>query len=98
MWLRKTGRHKNLKLERQFHPNPDYCTLRVTGQITRGMILTLTSSEKNTRMINNLCRIKGITHVEPVPYYVMIKKKNSVDWQEILPEAEKIIIQHLVKE
>jgi hypothetical protein len=40
--------------------------------------------------------IKGIARVEPEPYYVMIKKKNSVDWQEILPEAEKIIIQHLV--
>ena len=106
MWLRKTGRtlqlwciyrNKDFRLKHQFFPNPNYCNLRVTGQVTREMILTFTSPGKKTQMINNLFRIKGIIRVEPEPYNVLIEKENSVDWQEILPEAEKIIIQHLVK-
>jgi len=61
------------------------------------MILTLTSPEKNTPMINDLSRIKGMKRITPEPYDVTIEKENFVDWREILPEAEKIIIQHLVK-
>lgn len=97
MWLRKTGRNKNFKLKHQFYPNPNYSTLRVTGQVTRDLILTLTSLEKKTQLINDLFRIKGIKRVEPEPYNVKIEKEDFVDWQEILPEAEKIITQHLVK-
>jgi len=97
MWFRKTGRSKNFKLERRFYPNPSYCTLRVTGQVTSDMILTLTNPGKKTQLINNLFSIKGIKRVEPEPYNVKIEKEKFVDWQEILPEAEKIIIQHLVK-
>ena len=95
MWFKKTKRDRNFKLEHQFYPNPDYCTLRVTGQVTRDMILTLTSPEQKTQLINNLFSIKGIKRVEPEPYNVKIEKENFVDWQEILPEAEKVIIQHL---
>jgi hypothetical protein len=81
----------------QFYPNPDYCTLRVTGQVTREMILTFTHPGKKTPMTNDLFRIKGIQRVIPEPYEVTIKKESVFDWQEILPEAEKIIIKHLVK-
>jgi len=97
MWLKKTGRRKNFKLEQKFHPNPDYCTLHFSGQVTRDMILTLTSSEKNTPMINDLSRIEGMKRITPEPYDLTMEKEHSFDWQEILPEAEKIIIQHLVK-
>ena len=97
MWLMKTSWNKNFKLKHQFYPNPDYCTLRVTGQVTREMILTLTSPKKNTPMINDLSRIKGMKRITPEPYDVTIEKEDSFDWHEILPEAEKIIIQYLVK-
>ncbi len=49
-------------------------------------------------MIDNLFRIKGIVRVEPEPYYIMIKKEDSVEWREILPKAERIILQHLVRD
>jgi hypothetical protein len=93
----KTGRSKNFKLKQKFYPNPSYCTLQVTGQVTRDMILTLTSPKKNTPMINALSRIKGMKRITPEPYDVTIEKEESFDWREILPAAEKIIIQHLVK-
>jgi len=106
MWITKTGstlqlcyayRNKDFRLKHQFYPNPNYCTLRVSGQVTREMILTFTSPEKKTPMINDLFRIKGIKRVTPEPYEVKLEKENVFDWQEILPEAEKIIIKHLVK-
>jgi len=97
MRLRKTSLNENFKLKQQFYPNPDYCTLRVTGQVTSEMILTLTSPEKNTQLINDLFRIKGIKQVIPLPYEVKIEKENNFNWQMILPEAEKIISNHLVK-
>jgi hypothetical protein len=106
MWLRKTGktlqlwyayRNKDFRLKHQFFPNPNYCNLRVTGQVTREMILTLTSPEKKTQLINDLFRIKGIKRIIPEPYDIKIEKEDSVDWREILPEAEKIIIQNLMK-
>jgi len=97
MWLRKTGRNKNFKLKHQLYPNSNYCTLRVTGQVTREMILTLTSPEKKTQLINDLFRIKGIKRVIPEPYEVKVEKESDFNWQKILPEAERIIIKNLVK-
>jgi hypothetical protein len=97
MLLRKNGRNKNFKLEQKFHPNPDYCTLRVTGQVTSDMIVALTNPERSTLLINDLFGIKGIKKVEPEPYYVTIERENSFEWQKILPEAEKIITKHLTK-
>lgn len=96
MWLWKTDR-KNIKLQQKFHPNPNFCTLHVTGRVTRDMILTFTSPEKNTPMVNDLSRIKGMKRITPEPYDVTIEKDDSFDWQQILPEAEKIIIQYLKK-
>ena len=107
MWITKTRRrlqlcyayrNKDFRLRRQFYPNPDYCTLRVTGKVTREMILTFTSPENKTPLINDLFRIMGIKRVIPAPYDIMVEKESIFDWQEILPEAEKIIIKHLVKE
>ena len=106
MWFKKTRktlqlwyayRNKDFRLKHQFYPNPNYCTLNVTGQVTREMILTFTSQEKKTPIINDLFRIKGIKRVIPEAYEVKLKKESVFDWQEILPEAEKIIIKHLVK-
>ena len=106
MWFRKTGRalqlwyayrNKNFRLKHQFYPNPDYCTLRVTGQVTREMILTFTHPEKKTQVINDLFRIKGIKRVIPEPFEVKVEKESDFNWQKILPEAEMIIIKHLVK-
>lgn len=39
----------------------------------------------------------GIKRVTPEPYEVKIRKESVFDWQEILLEAEKIIIKHLMK-
>jgi len=61
------------------------------------MILTFTSPKINTPMINDLSRIKGMKRITTEPYDVIIEKEDSFDWHEILPEAEKIIIQYLVK-
>ena len=97
MWLRKVSSNRNFKLKHQFYPNPDYCALRVTGQVTRNMILTLTSPEKKRQLINNLFSIKGIKRVIPEPYEVKVEKESVFSWQKILPEAEKIICKHLVK-
>ena len=104
MWLRKTGRtlqlwcayrNKDFRLKHQFYPNPDYCTLRVTGQVTREMILILTGPKK-TPMINDLLRIKGIKRIIPEPYEVKVEKESDVTWQKVLSEAEKIITKHLL--
>ena len=97
MWLKKTVRSKNFKLNQKFYPNPDYCTLHISGQVTRDMISAFTSPERNTPMINSLSKIEGMKRVTPEPYDVTMEKEESFDWQEILPEAEKIIIQHLKK-
>lgn len=48
-------------------------------------------------MINDLFRIKGIKRVTPEPYEIKVEKESVFNWQEILPEAEKIIIKHLMK-
>lgn len=95
MRLMKIGRSKKFKLKQKFHPNPNYCTFHVSGQVTRDMILALTSPDKNTPMIRDLSRIKGMKRITPEPYDVTIEKEVSFDWQEILLEAEKIIIRHL---
>jgi len=106
MWVTKTRRtiqlfyayrNKKFRLNRKFYPNLNYCTLWVSGQVTREMILTFTSPEKKTPLINDLFRIKGIKRVIPTPYEVKVEKESVFDWQEILPEAEKIIIKHLMK-
>jgi len=94
---KKFGRNKNFRLNRQFYPNLNYCRLWVSGQVTRKMILTFTSLEKKTSLINDLLRIKGIKRVIPNSYEAKIEKESVFDWQEILPEAEKIIIKHLIK-
>lgn len=90
-------RKKDFRLNRQFYPNLNYCRLWVSGQLTREMILTFTSAEKKTPLINDLFRIKGIKRVIPNSYEVKVEKESVFDWQEILPEAEKIIIKHLIK-
>ena len=97
MGLWKTVRNKNFRLKQRFYPNPDYCTLHISGQVTRDMILAFTSPEKNAPMINALSKIEGMKRITPEPYDVTMEKEESIDWQEILPEAEKIVIQHLVK-
>jgi hypothetical protein len=97
MWLRKTVRNKNFKLKQKFYPNPDYCTLSISGQVTRDMILALTSPEKNTPMINALSKIEGMKRITPEPYDITMEKEDTFDWKQILPEAEKIIVQHLKK-
>ena len=61
------------------------------------MILTLTSPEQKTQLINNLFSIKGIKRVEPEPYGVKVMKESIFNWQKILLEAEKIISEHLTK-
>ena len=48
-------------------------------------------------MINDLSRIKGMKRITSEPYDITIEKEDSFDWQQILPEAEKIIIPHLMK-
>jgi len=54
MWITKTGRtfqlcyayrNKDFRLKHQFYPNPNYSTLRVSGQVTREIILIFTSKE-----------------------------------------------------
>ena len=97
MWLKKIVRNENFKLRQKFYPNPDYCTLHISGQITRDMVLALTNPEKNTPMINALSKIEGMKKITPEPYDVTMEKEESFDWQNILPEAEKIVIQHLKK-
>jgi hypothetical protein len=106
MWITKTRRalqlcyaywNKDFRLKHQFYPNPDYCTLRVTGQVTREMILTFTHPEKKIQLIKDLFRINGIKRVIPEPYEIKVEKESDFNWQKILPEAEKIIIKHLVK-
>lgn len=86
-----------IKLKHQFYPNPNYCSLRISGQVTREMILAFTSSGKKMPMINDLFRIKGIKRVTPEPYEIKVEKESVFKWQEILPKAEKIIIKHLMK-
>lgn len=106
MWLRKTRRalqflsaywRRDFRLRHQFYPNPDYCSFHVSGKITREMILTFTSPEKKTPLIDDLFRIKGVKRVILRHCEVMLEKESVSDWEEILPEAKKIIIQHLVK-
>jgi hypothetical protein len=97
MWLRKSVRNKDFELKQKFYPNPDYCTLHISGQVTRGMITAFTSPEKNAQMINALSKIEGMKRITPESYDLTLEKEESIDWQEILPEAEKIVIQHLKK-
>jgi hypothetical protein len=96
MWPRKNGRRKKFELQHQFYPNPDYCTLRITGQVTRDMILALTESEKKTQLINDLLKITGIKRVMPEPYEVKVEKESDFNWQKVLPEVEETVVQHLL--
>ena len=89
--------HRDIRLDDQFFPNPNYCALRVTGPVTREMMLTLTQTEKEKPMMEDLIRIDGIKRIIPEPYYVKIEKEDSIDWQEILPEAKQIVKGHLIK-
>ena len=76
--------HRDIRLEDQFFPNPNYCILRVTGPITRDMMLRLAQTEDEKPMIEDLIRIDGIKRIIPEPNYVKIEKEDSIDWQEIL--------------
>jgi hypothetical protein len=89
--------NRDIRLDDQFFPNPNYCSLRVTGPVTRDMMLTLTHTEKENPMMEDLSRIEGIKRVIPEPYYVKIEKEDSTDWQEILPQAKQIVKGHLIK-
>jgi hypothetical protein len=80
MGPRKISRRKNFQLKQQFYPNPDYYTLRVSGQVARDMILSLTIIEKKTTLINGLFRIKGIKKVISEPYEVKIEKESDFNW------------------
>ena len=89
--------HRDIRLSDIFFPNPNYCALRVTGPITRDMTLRLTQTEEEKPMIEDLIRIDGIKGVIPEPNYVKIEKEDSIDWQEILPQAKRIVKEHLIK-
>lgn len=106
IWFRKARRalpffsafwRRDFRLRLQFYPNPDYCSFHVSGKVTREMILTFTSSEKKTLLIGDLSRIKDVKRVILRHCEVMLEKESVSDWEEILPEVKKIIIQHLVK-
>jgi hypothetical protein len=97
MKLGKMGRNKHFKFEQKFYSNPNCCTLHVSGKVTSDMISTLTIPEKRESVIQDLIEIKGIKKITPQPYDVMIEKEDTCDWQEILPAAERVAIQHLAK-
>jgi len=89
--------HRDIRLDDQFFPNPNYCALRVKGPVTREMTLTLTQAEKKNPMMEDLTRIEGIKKIIPEPYYVKIEKEDSFDWKGILPQAKQIVKGHLIK-
>ena len=68
--------HRDIRLDDQFFPNPNYCALRVKGSVTREMMSTLTHPEKEKPMMEDLFRIEGIKRIIPESYYVKIEKED----------------------
>ncbi len=89
--------HRDIRFDDQFFPNQNYCALRIKGPVTREMMSTLTQIEEEKSIMKDLFRIGGIRRIVPEPYYIKIEKEDSIDWQEILPEAKRIIKGHVIK-
>ena len=89
--------HRDIRFDDQFFPNPNYCTLRIKGPVTREMMSILTQIEEEKPIMKDLFRIEGIKRIAPEPYYVKIEKEDSIDWREILPEAKRIIKGYIIK-
>jgi hypothetical protein len=52
---------------------------------------------KQTPMIKELLNLKGVKSVYLHPYFVFVMKAKVYDWAELLPEIERIILEHCTK-
>ena len=108
IWLAKVGRvlqvryanrNSEFRLKHEYFPNPDICALHVSAQVTRSATLTFDSPDSQpgemTPMVRALFSIKGVNKVWLHPYEVSISKARVFSWQKILPEVEKVVLEHL---
>ena len=108
IWLVKVGRvlqvryanwNGEFRLKHEYPPNPDICVLYVSAQVTRSATLTFDSPDSQpkemTPMVRALFSIRGVDKVWLHPYEVSIVKARVFSWQEILPEVEKVVLEHL---
>ena len=110
IWLAKVGRalqtryanwNSEFRLQPEFFPNPDYCTLHVSEEVaTEPWILTFEGPEAQpkemTPMVRNLFRVKGVSKVTLQRYEVSIGKGRVYDWKELLPQIEAILLKGLI--
>jgi len=82
----------------EFHPNPDCASLHVSDPMTDDYILTFESptwqEKKKTPLVDRLFSIKGVSKVTFQRYEVGLVKGGVFGWDEILPEAEKMILEY----
>ncbi len=110
IWLMKVGRvlqvryanwNSEFRLEREFFPNPNCCTIHVSALVTEEMILTFDcrswQPKKMTPMVSALFDIKGISKVTLQSYEIHLVKGKVYRWEEILPAAEETILKYLAE-
>jgi hypothetical protein len=109
IWLVKVGRVLQLRyanwngefrLEHEYpDSDPDICALHVSNVVTEKSILTFDSSDSQpkeiTPMVQALFNIRGVTRVVLQPYKIWVSKARVFSWQEILPDAERVVLEHL---
>lgn len=99
--LRYAGWNRKLRLKHEFPPNPDICCLHFSEPATTECILSYmgpnSQLDKQTPMIEELFKVRGITEMFLKPYELQIEKAKVFEWGEILPKAEKIVIKHLTR-
>lgn len=108
IWLVKVGRtlqiryanwNSEFRLEHEYFPNPDMCTLHVSEAVTDKMILTFESPDwqpkEMTPLVKALFNTKGVAKVLLRPYQVGITKARVFSWQELLPSVERVVLEHL---
>lgn len=112
IWLAKVGRilqtryanwNSEFRLEHEFHPDPDRCSVHVSEPVTNRRILSFDSPSEQvgeqTEMIKSLFGIKGVVSVTLKGYEISIGKGRVYNWNELLPSVDEIIVKHLtVKE
>lgn len=108
IWLMKVGRflqiryanwNSEFRLQHEFHPNPDCCTIHVSEPIIDNTILTFESPlwqlDKMTPMVKDLFDVKGISKVTLQRYTVSLMKGKVYRWEELISAIDEIVLKHL---
>jgi len=108
IWLVKVGRalqvryanwNSEFRLEHKLIPIVNFGIFHVSDIVTDKEVLSFFSRNSQpsfrTPLVDALFEIRGVARVTLKPYRIEIEKASVFTWQELLPDIERVILEHL---